>query len=57
MLKCFVAVKQTTVGLWKRAHGFLLNCADRHVAAWAASLQMKRRYTHPDEAKRYRRNP
>ena len=57
MLKCFGAIKQATVAFWKRVHGFLLECADRHVATWAASLQMRRRYTHPDEAKRYRRNP
>jgi hypothetical protein len=57
MLKCFRAAKQAILALWKRVHGFLLECADRHVATWAASLQMRRRYTHPDEAKRYRRKP
>lgn len=45
------------MGTWKRVHGFLLRRADRQVQDWAASLQMKRRYTHPEEAKRYRRNP
>jgi hypothetical protein len=57
MSNWFRTMKDPTVAFWKRVHGFLLECADRHVATWAASLQMKRRYTHPDEAKRYRRNP
>jgi hypothetical protein len=50
-------VKAGAVRLCARAYGFLLRRADRQVAAWAASLQTRRRYTHPDEVKRYRQNP
>ena len=41
--------------LWTRMYRFLNEHNDRHVAAWGASLQYKRRYTNPDDAKRSRR--
>jgi hypothetical protein len=42
--------------VWHRVYRFLEARAERHVSAWLASLQYKRRYTDPDLAKRYRRN-
>jgi hypothetical protein len=43
--------------LWQRFYRFLEDRAERHVAAWLASLQYKRRYTNPDLVKRYRQRP
>jgi hypothetical protein len=56
MVRCFAAIWRGAIHLWRRVYGYLLERADRHVAEWAASLERKRRYTHPDEAKRYRQN-
>jgi hypothetical protein len=56
MFRCFGGIRRIVVRLWNGAYGFLSDYADRQVAAWAASLQTRRRYTHPDEAKRYRQN-
>ena len=41
--------------LWTRVYGFLTEQNDRQVDAWGSSLQYKRRYTNPDDAKRARR--
>ena len=40
--------------LWGRFMRFLKEQNDRQVALWCASLQHKRRYTHPDIAKQHR---
>jgi hypothetical protein len=40
--------------LWARVSDFLSDRNERAVAAWGASLQYKRRYTNPDDAKRAR---
>jgi predicted transcriptional regulator len=41
--------------LWARLVNEIDEYAQRHAAAWGATLQYKRRYTNPDEAKRFRR--
>ena len=41
--------------LWTRVYTFLTEQNERQVAAWGSSLQYKRRYTNPDDAKRARR--
>lgn len=41
--------------LWARLYQYLIERNDKAVADWGASLQFRRRYTHPEEAKRYRR--
>ena len=41
---------------WSRVYGFLIEQNEQAVAQWAASLEYRRRYTNPDDAKRYRRN-
>ena len=41
--------------LWARLYRYLTERNDKAVADWGASLQFSRRYTHPEEAKRYRR--
>ena len=41
-------------GVWERFHGFLENCAERHIVAWLWALQYKRRYTNPDLIEKYR---
>ena len=43
--------------LWRRFYGYLIDCNQRAVAEWGASLQYRRRYTNPEDAKRYRRAP
>ena len=43
--------------LWARLRAYLYERNEREVAAWGSALQYKRRYTNPDAAKRYRRNP
>ena len=43
------------VQLWQRFYKFLNKRAERETAAWGSSLQYKRRYTNPDDAKRFRR--
>ena len=40
--------------LWTRFLRFLNTQNDHQVAMWGASLQYKRRYTNPDDAKRCR---
>ena len=37
--------------LWGRLREALYARADRHVEEWSTSLQYRRRYTNPDEAK------
>ena len=41
--------------LWARFWDHLNVLAQRETAAWGSTLQYKRRYTNPDDAKRYRR--
>ena len=43
------------VRIWGRFYGYLNQRNDQAVAAWGSSLQYKRRYTNPDDAKRYRK--
>ena len=43
--------------VWERMNQFLMVRAEREVAAWGSSLQYKRRYTNPDDAKRARQIP
>jgi hypothetical protein len=42
--------------LWGRFYRFLNDRNDRAVAAWGSSLQYKRRYTNPEDAKRARKS-
>jgi hypothetical protein len=41
---------------WARFFNYLTERNERAVAAWGSSLQYKRRYTNPDDAKRFRRS-
>ena len=41
--------------LWGRVYRYLTTRNERAVAAWGSSLQYKRRYTNPDDAKRFRK--
>ena len=43
------------VRVWSRMFQFLNQRNERAVAAWGSSLQYKRRYTNPDDAKRARK--
>jgi hypothetical protein len=43
--------------LWGRLYQQLTERNERAVAAWGSSLQYKRRYTNPDEARQARRLP
>ena len=43
--------------LWAILFGFLTARNERAVDEWGASLQYKRRYTNPEDAKRFRRGP
>lgn len=40
--------------LWTRFMRYLDTQNDQRIAAWGSSLQYKRRYTNPDDAKRAR---
>lgn len=40
-----------------RVYQFLYERNERHLALWGSSLQYKRRYTNPDEAKQARKEP
>ena len=40
---------------WAQFWDHLNERAQRETAAWGSTLQYKRRYTNPDEAKRFRR--
>lgn len=42
--------------LWGRLYRYLNERNDRAVAAWGSSLQYKRRYTNPEDAKRARKS-
>lgn len=53
----FVAAKGYPAQRWLLLCRFLDERAAKHEAAWAASLEYKRHYTNPDEAKRYRVPP
>lgn len=46
---------ETIKNLWTRLMQHLETRNARHVAAWGAELQYKRRYTNPEDAKAYRR--
>jgi hypothetical protein len=41
--------------MWARLYRFLAERNEKAVAEWSASLQYKRRYTDPEDAKRFRR--
>jgi hypothetical protein len=43
--------------VWARFFNYLTDRNEQAVAAWGSSLQYKRRYTNPDDAKRARRMP
>ena len=43
------------VRAWERMFRFLTERNQQAVAAWGSSLQYKRRYTNPDDAKRARK--
>lgn len=43
--------------VWTRFNELVDARAEREIAAWGAALQYRRRYTNPDTAKLYRRNP
>jgi hypothetical protein len=45
------------VRVWMRFFKQLTERNDRALAAWGSSLQYKRRYTNPDDAKLSRRQP
>jgi hypothetical protein len=55
MSKSSTGVLTYPARLWARLYRYLIERNEKAVADWGASLQFKRRYTHPDEAKRYRR--
>ena len=40
---------------WERAFRFITDRNEQAVAAWGSSLQYKRRYTNPDDAKAARK--
>jgi len=42
--------------VWSRMFRFLTERNEQAVAAWGSSLQYKRRYTNPDDAKRARKS-
>ena len=54
MSKSFTALIGSASRLFARLNDFLNDRNERAVAAWGASLQYKRRYTNPDDAKRAR---
>lgn len=54
MSKSFTGLMRSAARLWARVSDFLSDRNERAVAAWGASLQYKRRYTNPDDAKRAR---
>ena len=58
MSNATVAVRNITdqaVRLWTRFWSHLNDRAEQEVAAWGSTLQYKRRYTNPDDAKRFRK--
>jgi hypothetical protein len=54
MYKSIASLLDFASRLWTRLNAFLNLHNDRAVAAWGSSLQYKRRYTNPDDAKRAR---
>lgn len=54
MSKSFTSLIGSASRLWVRLNDFLSDRNERAIAAWGSSLQYKRRYTNPDEAKRAR---
>ena len=54
MTKTLTSLLSPLSALGARLMRFLKEQNDRHIALWGASLQHKRRYTHPEQAKRYR---
>lgn len=54
MSKSFTGLFGSASRLWARVNDFLSDRNERAVAAWGSSLQYKRRYTNPDDAKRAR---
>jgi hypothetical protein len=54
MSKVFAGLIGSAFGVWMRFYRFLNEHNNLQVAAWGSSLQYKRRYTNPDEAKRAR---
>ena len=54
MSKSLTGLMGSDSRLWARVNDFLSDRNERAVAAWGSSLQYKRRYTNPDDAKRAR---
>lgn len=54
MARYIMSVVGSASRVWARLNGFLSERNERAIAAWGSSLQYKRRYTNPDEAKRAR---
>lgn len=41
--------------LWMRACKYLDERAEKHTQAWGESIEFKRRYTNPEDAKKHRK--
>jgi hypothetical protein len=54
MSKSIASLLDSATRLWMRMFDVLTAHNERAVAAWGSSLQYKRRYTNPDDAKRAR---
>ena len=57
MSKSSTGILSFPARLWARWYRFLTDRNEKAVAEWGASLQYKRRYTNPEDAKRFRRAP
>ena len=49
------SIVAVAVRVWSRVYRFVTERNEAAVDAWGASLQYKRRYTNPDDAKRARK--
>jgi len=54
MSKSIANLLDSATSLWTRMFDLRTARNERAVAAWGSSLQYKRRYTNPDDAKRSR---
>lgn len=52
-----IRITGCVAALRTRVDGFIDQRAEKAKAAWGASMEYKRRYTNPDEAKRARTPP
>lgn len=50
-------IKSSVTELLERLRGFFDKQAEKEKSAWGASMEYKRRYTNPDDAKRARTPP